>query len=254
MLSFLREQGPESLRGKSPGAKTYCEKGKTQKPMSDTQYDTDQQGQEYLTVTAQDKNVRKTTSLLAVFFAIGLLCLWFMIKKSTPQEASAAPVSTEETQIEMAIARLTGVRSEMFNQMERIVKKFYEFSDVQQVQVKELAKNPFRVEKFLGNLKRTADMQGEDFDINADLMSQRQLREQAENMQLLAIMQSDQGKCCMIDDKILYEGDLIRGFKVRQIGDNFVKLQWDRGAAYEQAQMGTQLEGMEIILKLIIDE
>ena len=31
----------------------------------------------------------------------------------------------------------------------------------------------------------------------------------------------------MIGDKILYEGDSIKGFKVRQIGDNFVKLESD---------------------------
>jgi hypothetical protein len=29
----------------------------------------------------------------------------------------------------------------------------------------------------------------------------------------------------MIDDKILREGEVIKGFKVRQIGSNFVKLE-----------------------------
>ncbi|MHC4722572.1 MAG: hypothetical protein ACYS6I_07670, partial [Planctomycetota bacterium] len=47
----------------------------------------------------------------------------------------------------------------------------------------------------------------------------------AQDMQLLSIIQSDQGNCCMIDDRILYEGDSIRGFKVREIGDTAVKLQ-----------------------------
>jgi hypothetical protein len=40
-------------------------------------------------------------------------------------------------------------------------------------------------------------------------------------------MQSNQGNCCMIDDRILYEGDSIEGFKVLQIGDSFVKLESD---------------------------
>jgi len=39
----------------------------------------------------------------------------------------------------------------------------------------------------------------------------------------------------MIDDRILYEGDSIRAFKVCQIGDSSVKL---------------ESEGMEIVLKL----
>jgi hypothetical protein len=39
----------------------------------------------------------------------------------------------------------------------------------------------------------------------------------------------------MINDRILYERDSIRGFKVRQISDSFVKL---------------ESEGVEIVLKL----
>ena len=54
-------------------------------------------------------------------------------------------------------------------------------------------------------------------------------------LQLLSIMQSDQGNCCMINDRILYEGDSIRGFKVCRIGDSFVKLKY---------------EDVEIVLKL----
>jgi hypothetical protein len=44
-------------------------------------------------------------------------------------------------------------------------------------------------------------------------------------MQLLTIMQSEQGNCCMIDDKILYKGDTIRDFKVVEVGDTSVKLE-----------------------------
>ena len=177
--------------------------------------------QEYLTVAAQGKNVRKTTYLLVVLFGIGLLCLWFMIKKSTPPVASAAVVSTEETQIEIAITRLTGVRSEMFNRMDEIVKKFYQFSDVQQVKVDELVKNPFKYEPLLGNVVGKSDTGAGDSD-DAEMM----LRRQAENMQLLSIMATEAGSCCMIDDEILYEGDSIGGFRVQQIGDSFVKLEW----------------------------
>ena len=172
---------------------------------------------------------------LAALFAIGLLCLLFMIKKSTPQRATASAVGTEEPQIELAITRLTGVRSEMFNRMDEIVKKFYEFSDVQQVNVEELAKNPFKNEIFLGNIKKISDTKERDSDIDIEMMRQQQLRQQAKDMQLLSIMQSGQGNCCMIDDRILYEGDSIKSFTVKQISDSFVKL---------------ASESIEIILKL----
>lgn len=46
----------------------------------------------------------------------------------------------------------------------------------------------------------------------------------AKNMQLLSIMESADGMCCMIDDKILYEQDTIKGFKVMKITDNAVTL------------------------------
>jgi hypothetical protein len=191
--------------------------------------------QEYLTVAARDKkNVRRSTILLGGLFILGLLCLWFMIKKSSPQTATAClgQVSTEDAQIEMAIAQLIGVRSEMFNRMGEIVKKFYEFSDVQQVKVDELVKNPFKHEILLGSLKEKSDTEKGNFGINA---RQEQLRQQTKDMQLLSIVATDTGKCCVIDDRRLYEGDSIRGFNVRQIGDSTVLLESD---------------GVEIILKL----
>lgn len=229
MLSFMQEQEhedasvQESHSGKSVNGETASDSAnKTQE-------------QEYITVAARDKKLHRSTMLLAVLFGIGLLCLWFMIKKSTPQGAAAELVGTEETQIQMAITRLIGVRSEMFNRMDEIVRKFYEFSDVQQVKVNELVKNPFELEMFLNSLKQKADSEEGDSDINAGMIKRQWLMRQTKNMQLLSIMQSDQGNCCMIDDKILYEGDSIRGLNVRQIGDGFVKL---------------ESEDVEIVLKL----
>jgi len=154
-----------------------------------------------------------------------------MIKKSTPKAASAASAETEETLIETTIARLTGVKSKIFNRMDEIVKKFYEFSDVPQVKVDELSKNPFEVETFLANLRKKPGA-GE---IDAKKLWHQQIRYKSEGMQLLSIMQSNGRNCCMIDDKILYEGDSIEGFKVLQIDDSDVKLESD---------------GVQIILKL----
>jgi hypothetical protein len=44
-----------------------------------------------------------------------------------------------------------------------------------------------------------------------------------------------------LDDKILYEGDSIRGFKVRQIADSFVRL---------ESEHGILDSGREIILRV----
>ncbi|MHC4259522.1 MAG: hypothetical protein ACYSTF_03790 [Planctomycetota bacterium] len=190
---------------------------------------------EYLTVATHGKRTRKSTILLAVLFCVGLICLFFMIKKSSPRAAAAATGQTEEKEVELAIARLTGIKSEIYTRMDEIVRKFDEFSDVQQVNVSELARNPFRHDLFLSDLKEMSDTPERDAGPNDEAIRRQQLAMQARSMNLLSIMQSERGKCCMIDDKILYERDSIKGFTVSQIGNSAVSL---------------NAEGVEIVLKL----
>jgi preprotein translocase subunit SecG len=212
MLSFLRDPNTGDL----PADKAV---GNAQKiPNAKTRE------QEYFTVASHGRAVRKSTTILAVLFIIGVICLWFMIKKSAPQTASANEAVPEETQIETAIARLTGIRSEMFTSMDEIVSKFYEFSDVLQVKVEELSKNPFQFEMFLSNLKDKAPTEEEPVGIDPELIWQQQIRQKSKQMKLDSIMQSDMGKCCMINNKILYAGNSIDGFKVLEIDDTQVKL------------------------------
>jgi hypothetical protein len=236
MLSFLREQGLENLTSqKSPAEGARADRGPQR----------DKQGQEYLTVTAQRKNVRRSTIMVVIIFGIGLVGLWLMIKRSQPQAASASPAESEETQIEMAIARLTGTSTEMFGRMDQIVQKFYEFSGVLQVDVDDLVKNPFELELFLSGLMSKLDEQ-EQGEVDTEMIIQQQIRQRAKNMQLASIMQSDQGTCCMIDNRILYQGDLIRGFRVTQIADGSVKLQWHG----DDESAPSPSHSIEIVLKL----
>lgn len=186
--------------------------------------------QDFLTVAASSKNVRRSTILVAILVAIGLVCLMFMIRKSQPQAASARPGATDEMKIEAAIGRLTGVRSEMTNRMEAILTKFYEFSDVFQVKVSELSKNPFEVEGVrVKGLSAPAVVQ-EDPQIQAERIRRQKMQEQAGTLRLLSIMRSDNGHSCMINDQILQQDQSIEGFTVRQIGSNFVELAWTNGA------------------------
>jgi len=238
MLSFLQEQRFEdSSAQKQPDVAGDISSDSPEKT----------QEQEYLAVAVQDKDVRKSTYLLAILFGIGLLCLWFMIKRSTPT-AAVASVGTEESQIETAISRLTGVRTEMFSRMDEMVKKFYEFSDVQQVKVNDLAKNPFSMDKFLGGLNKISDTKKGNPD-KIQMMSKERMREQTNNMHLLSIMQSERGNCCMINDEILYEGDSIKGFRIAQIGNNIVELEWYPKT--DKEHLGNESEALKVILKLL---
>jgi preprotein translocase subunit SecG len=208
MLSFLREQtgiGSAATKASAPAAGT------------------DPSEQEYLTVSSRNRQTRKSTIILAALFGVGALCLFVMIKKSTPDTAAAADNDAEEARIESAISQITGVRSEMYERMDEIVGKFNEFSDVKQVGVDELAKNPFEHQMFSSEMPKKAD--NENQGAMAELLRQQQLWQQSREMQLLTIMQSENGNCCMIDDKILYKGDTIRDFIVTNIGENSVKLE-----------------------------
>ena len=225
MLSFLRDPNLAELPAeKKCNANNKSEQNETAETKE----------QEYLTVATQGKDVRKSTILLGILFIIGLACLGFMIKKSSPQTASAETVDLEEAQIEAAITRLTGVKSEMFSRMDEIVSKFYEFSDVLQVNVSELVKNPFHLETFLTNLKADSDTE-EIIEIDPAMFWRDQINRKTKDMQLVSIMQSDRGICCMINNKILYEGDLIDEMTVKHIRDDNVTL---------------ELEGVEVILKM----
>lgn len=215
MLSFLHEQSPGEMPGNETGSPGHGETGAPNKGET----------QEYLTVAANSKNLRKSTILVGILVAIGLLCLGYMIHKSQPQSASARPNKDEEANIEAAISRLTGVSTEMVSRMDEIVNKFYEFSDVFQIGVAELAKNPFEVEALMGAAKdETVPVQ--DDQAKAALIRREMIKKKVANLALLSVMRSDEGNACMINDRILRQGDLIEGFVVTQIAASSVELTW----------------------------
>jgi len=239
MLSFLREQNNMELPAQKHDAAAQAESSEgTEKSRE----------QEYLTVSASKKRTRKSTILLAVLFIMGLLCLGYMIKKSTPQTVSAASDVPEQSELEAAVARLMGIKAEVFTGMGEIVDKFNEFSDVLQIKVGELVKNPFKLEVLSANVEEEPRIEIKVPEIDAEMVERQQVIQKAKEMRLLSIMQSDRGKCCMVGNKILYEGDFIKDFEVRQIGNNFVKLEWDPNRNSESS--ATQSEPVEIMLNL----
>lgn len=238
MLSFLRDQNSAELPGQAPSTPPgKSPEGGAEPP----------QEEQFLTVATHSRRTRKSTILLAILFVVGLLCLGFMIKKSAPQAASAAANQTDETKLEAALARLTGVKSEMFGKMDHIVKKFYEFSSVMQVQVNELAKNPFTLD-VLANDEKQEPVVEQTSEMDLAAIWRQRIRQKTKDLQLLSVMCSDQDKSCMIGTRILHEGESIQGFTVREIGDSFVRLQWTGEEGNEA--LGAPPEGMEIVLKL----
>ena len=171
--------------------------------------------QDYIATAVQEKNVKRSAILLTTLFVIGRLCILFMIKKSTPQTAEASPA--QEQEIEVAIAELTGIRTEFFTQMDEMVRKFNEFSDFEQVKLDQLQRDPFELSAIINPMSSSLD------DDILNMANQRSTKN-ISDIELVGIMRYEEGYRCMIDDKLLYEGDSVGGFKVLRIGANFVEL------------------------------
>lgn len=235
MLSFMREQGGDSLPDEQATGSGQREGASAEKG----------ENQEYLTVAANSQNLRRSTIVVAVLVAVGLAGLGYMIRKSQPQAALGQPSQEEENKIEVAISRLTGVSSEMVSRMDEIVNKFYEFSDVFQVGVGELVKNPFEVETFMGAMKEDGPTP-QDEAARAALIRRAHLKERAATLKLLSVMRSDDGNACMINDRILRQGDTIEEFTITQIGADSVLLTWQSDEAVQTAET----EDLTLMLKL----
>jgi len=199
MLSYLREdkQVPASSEMSEDGSATT-------------------QPQDYMTVSGHGQKLKQSTIVLVVLFSIGALGIWFMVKKTTPVAADAK-TAEDSTQLDQALAQLKTMQSEMDTQMNSVAGRFYQFSNVEQVAVDELKKNPFKLEL--------------DYSSEGNSDSNRkfeQLQQEAQvltmGLELWSITATPKGMCCMIDDKVLYVGDTYRDMTVTAIDEKTVTL------------------------------
>jgi preprotein translocase subunit SecG len=240
MLSFMREQG--SGNGAEPVSADTGPQG--------VESPGDTGPQEFLTVATTRKTLRRSTIVVVVLLVVGLACLYMMIRRIQPQAAAAQASQAEQAKIEQAIGRLTGASTEMVGRMDAIVKKFYEFSDVFQVKVSELTKNPFEVE---GGVKteKPNPVVAEDPLLRAQMQRNQRLQQQVSTLKLLCITQPGQNGSrdfyCVINDQQLRQGDKVEDFTVRRIGSNSVDLVWSNPGG---AGSGSETEDVKITLKL----
>lgn len=180
------------------------------------------QQQDFLTVSGHGKKLRQSTMTLVILFVVGAAVVWFMVKKTTPADAAAAP-NTDQAQLEAALTQLSTMQTEMDSQMDSVVGKFYQFNNVEQVEVTQLKKNPFKRE--LGTIEDNHDV--------GDLAENelKYIRDRAQRlvteMELWSITSTPKGMCCMINDKVLYQGDSLEGMTVKEIHEKTVTLEYN---------------------------
>jgi hypothetical protein len=133
-----------------------------------------------------------------------------MIRKAVPSSAAAAAQKKDEVaEIETAVAQLNGMQNEVSSQMKNVTARLNHLSEVGQIAVEDLRKNPFTRKELSAQ-------------VNADDPAQKQFREEqtrekAAGLQLWSITASPDGTRCMINDKLLLTGDKIAGFSVKKI-------------------------------------
>ena len=174
--------------------------------------------QQYLTVSGQDKKLRQNTIVLGLLFAVGGLGIWLMVQKITPKTVNAAP-NEEQLQLDTALAQLSAMQNEVDTHMTSVAGRFDQFSNVNQIAVEELKKNPFQLEA-------ASDSDSN----NTKLVKRQQLAQEAQRrlvgLELWSITSTPRGMCCMIGEKVLYENDEINGMTVQKIAPKSVTLDY----------------------------
>lgn len=208
MLSFMKEDGNQNI---------VPESSKVVETLKDVDDQEEIRTEDYLVPSAFQKKVKYSTLILGIVFVIGVLSLFMMIKKSTPAQAKAG-LSDQELKIESAIAKLTGSKTQMNGKMNDIVNMIASLSDVKQVKVGELKKNPFSKRN---SFKSSVSKPG----FISNLISKKN---GSKGLKLWSIMESDHEKSCMINGEILKENDTFESYTVKKIGNGFVDMVSDK--------------------------
>jgi preprotein translocase subunit SecG len=164
---------------------------------------------DYLTVAGHGKKLKQSTTLLIIVFVVGTAGVWMMIRKAAPSQAAAAQKKNDMAEIESAVAQLNGMQSEVNNQMKSVTTRLNHLSQVGQVGVEDLRKNPFVID-VLTQAANTSDPAQKQ-------ILESQLRQKAAALELWTVSESPRGTSCMINDKVLYAGDEIEGFRIKEI-------------------------------------
>jgi len=207
------------------------------------------------------RRAKQSSVALIVTFCAVALALLFMINRAQPQAAKAAPIKADQSQIEAAIKRLTGLSDELATHMDQLLQRFHELSAVAQVALEDLVKNPFELELLAGISPQVELTQQEQPEPNAaqteraaQLQAQEQARIQAEEerkqlaelaarqkaeearrqqvrqaatgLRLQGIVHAADEGVCIIDGQVLSIGQQIKGFELISIKANSVQLRW----------------------------
>ncbi|HPY76559.1 MAG TPA: hypothetical protein PLQ45_01835, partial [Anaerohalosphaeraceae bacterium] len=75
--------------------------------------------------------------------------------------------------------------------------------------------------------ENTLDTSGQDLSLTQSLMRKEEMQRRAGLLKLWSITARQSNSCCMINDKVLYIGDAIQGFIVKEILSDRVRIAYE---------------------------
>lgn len=201
MLSFLRDGS------QTPAAARMENEGVSPSPAAS----------DFLLPAVRNQTVKQGTILLTILFLTGGVAVWWMVKKSGLSEAQGS-TAAEASQIDEVLAQLSSFQKDMNSRMNSVAGRFSQVSELGQITVSDLKKNPFRQE---------LSSSGPDLSFSQALMRKEEMQRKAAGLKLWSITARADRPCCMIGDKVLYVGDTVSGFVVKAIHSDRVILGWE---------------------------
>jgi len=165
--------------------------------------------QDFLVPSSSGKKVKYSTMILGVVFLVGAASLFLMIKKIGPADAQAG-LSQDDLKIESAIQKLSGSKAAITGKMNAIVDRISRLTDLDQVSVEDLKRNPFVLDNSFGGV-----------DVS-DLIDKKRTGD--EGLSLWSIMDSGDQMRCIINGRAYNVGDQVGDYSVKSITDKYVEL------------------------------
>lgn len=166
---------------------------------------------EFFTTSVEKTSVKRNTMILVALFVVGAVSIFLMVKNTGPSSAGAATANAAaNNEIEIAIAKLSGIKAEIFEKMDGIAKKFDEISNIEQIGVASLQRNPFSLQPAISS--RIG---------NSGIGSKSTV---GKYLRLESVIESSDGNICMIDGRIYRQGDRLGSYVVTEVARDMVRL------------------------------
>jgi len=169
--------------------------------------------------------------LLAALFAAGIMTVYLLSRHDGPAKASAAQSQTETRVNSVLTALSQNSRAAKADEERDVTDVFYYEARRRQIPIAMLPRNPFVFQPPPSRSPRRPEEKASD---DAEKQRQREFKELSQAMEtvkglrLQSVLDGSGGRTAMINNNLLTEGQVIRGWVVDEIRPGEVVMRWRR--------------------------